>query len=155
TTASAPNTYSGPGGNAAAANGLPVQGVRGGRGTAELWAEPARTVSARRGLRRQDPQGGEASRSSRRAADEARASDQPQDRKGARADDPALGAGAGGRDHRVVRMLKNRKGALQFPPNGGHYRAGSWRAVTGPATGPLGGAPLTHGTGGGEPRRML
>ena len=58
-------------------------------------------VSPCRDLRRQDPQGREARRPARRAADEVRAGDQSQDREGARPDDPAVGAGAGGRGDSV------------------------------------------------------
>ena len=56
----------------------------------------------RRLLRRQDPQGRQARRSARRAADQVRAGHQPQDRQGPRPDDPAVAAGAGGSGDRVV-----------------------------------------------------
>ena len=54
------------------------------------------TSSARRDLRRQDPQGRQARRPARRAAHQVRAGHQPQDREGPRPHDPAVGAGAGG-----------------------------------------------------------
>jgi hypothetical protein len=62
-----------------------------------------RGVPARRHLRGQDSQGHQAGRPSRRAADEVRAGDQPQDREGAWADHPTVGAGAGGPGDRVSR----------------------------------------------------
>ena len=55
-------------------------------------------------LCRQDPQGRQAGRPSRRAADEVRARHQPQDRQGARPHDPAVAAGAGGSGHRVNQL---------------------------------------------------
>jgi putative ABC transport system substrate-binding protein len=48
---------------------------------------------------RQDPQGRQARRYAGRAAHEARARHQPQDRQGPRSHDPALAAGAGGSGH--------------------------------------------------------
>src|SRR5262249_9863075 len=65
-------------------------------------------------LRRQDPQGRQACRSSCRATDEVRAGDQPQDRQGARAHHPAVAAAAGGSGHRLVdrrRLVEDDEGS--------------------------------------------
>ena len=58
--------------------------------------------SARGLLRGQDPQGRQARRPARRAADEVRAGHQPQDRQGARPDDPAVAPAAGGSGDRIA-----------------------------------------------------
>jgi putative tryptophan/tyrosine transport system substrate-binding protein len=65
-------------------------------GAFQLRPRLSRTIQARRRLRGSDPQGRQAGRSPRRAADEVRAGHQPQDRQGVGTDDPAVGAGAGG-----------------------------------------------------------
>ena len=70
-----------------------------------LWPEPAGLVATLRKLRRQNPQGCEARRPARRAADEVRAGPQPQDREGARPDDPAVAAAASGSGDRSVKPL--------------------------------------------------
>jgi putative ABC transport system substrate-binding protein len=69
--------------------------VVGRRGPHVLWAGFPRSVSAVRYLHRQDSQGREARRPARRAADEVRVGDQPQDRQGPRPHDPAVAAAAG------------------------------------------------------------
>src|SRR6185295_5778429 len=61
-----------------------------------------RRLSACCQIRRSHPQGRQARRSPRRAADEVRVGHQPQDRQGPRPDDPAVGAGAGGSGDRVM-----------------------------------------------------
>src|SRR5262249_22073700 len=58
-----------------------------------LWSGSDRSLPARRDLRGQDPQGGQARRPTSRAAHEVRASDQPQDCEGSRAHHPPVGAG--------------------------------------------------------------
>ena len=67
-----------------------------GGGPHELWPGHYRGMAARRDLRRQDPQGRKAGRNADRTAHEVRAGHQPQDRQGARADDPSIAARAGG-----------------------------------------------------------
>jgi len=61
-----------------------------------LWAEHQGVLAARRSLRGQDSPRRQAGRPPRRAANEVRVGDQPQDRDGTRVDDPAIGAVAGG-----------------------------------------------------------
>src|SRR6266566_3046822 len=60
-------------------------------------------MSARRYLCGQDSQSGQASQPARGAVREVRAGDQPQDRQGAWADDPAVTPPAGGPGDRVSR----------------------------------------------------
>ncbi len=67
----------------------------GGRGPHVLRAERARSPPARRHVCGQDPEGREAGRPARRAADEVRARDQPENREGPRPDHPAVAAAAG------------------------------------------------------------
>src|SRR4029434_5314257 len=62
----------------------------------------------KRVLCRQDPEGREAGGPSRRAAHEVRAGHQPQNRQGARPDDPSVSAGARGPHHRVARARPTR-----------------------------------------------
>src|SRR6266700_1329841 len=76
--------------------------LRGFRRPHVLRPEPRRRFPTRRRLRRQDPQGIQASGPARGAAHKVRACHQSQDRQGARADDPAVAAAAGRRDHPVI-----------------------------------------------------
>src|SRR5882672_4425862 len=76
--------------------------VGGGRRSRELRTEPLGGVPIRRHIRGQDPEGRQAGRPARRAADEVRADHQPQDRQGPRADDSAVAAPASGRDYSVI-----------------------------------------------------
>src|SRR5262245_56835941 len=68
----------------------------------ELCVRPRRTVPARRQIRRQNLQGGQASRSAGGAADQVRAGDQSQDCEGPWPDDPALSAPPRRPGNRVV-----------------------------------------------------
>src|SRR4029453_13913477 len=67
-----------------------------GRGPYGLFGGFFGFVPPNRHLRRQDPQGRQACRPSRRAADEMGVRDQPKDREGSWHHDPAVSAGAGG-----------------------------------------------------------
>ena len=75
---------------------------RGGGRPDGLRRRPSRAVAARRDLRRQDPEGRQARRPARGAAHQVRAGHQPQDRQGARPDDPAVAPAAGGSGDRVM-----------------------------------------------------
>jgi len=68
----------------------------------DLWSKQRRIVQAGGILRRQDSQGHQAGRPACRTADRNRVDREPPDCEGPRADDPAVGAGAGGRDHPTI-----------------------------------------------------
>src|SRR5262249_26260028 len=97
-----PQTYHGataprgPCGKEPATGSVPVEAGRGIRGPDVLWTKRSGSIPARRHVRGQDLEGKKAGRLARRATDEVRAGHQPQGRQSARADDPAVGAGAGG-----------------------------------------------------------
>src|SRR4029453_18626069 len=76
--------------------------VEGGGGVDELRPEPLRGLATNRRLCRPHPEGREARRPPRRAANEVRVRDQSQDRQGSRPHNPAVAADAGGRDHPVT-----------------------------------------------------
>src|SRR6185295_16630501 len=78
----------------------------GGRRSDELRRRSCRPLPARCHPCRQDPQGRQARRYSHRAAHEVRVDHQPQDRQGARPDDPAVAPAAGGSGDRVSRTGK-------------------------------------------------
>jgi ABC transporter substrate binding protein len=59
-----------------------------------IHGRPRGDLPARGQSHRENPQGGQARRSARRGADQVSVRAQPQDREGARPDDPAVGAGA-------------------------------------------------------------
>ena len=92
-----------PRGPAQTAGNVPVQADGRCRRSDGLWRE-YRLIMYRRArrLRGQDPQGRQARRPARRAADEVRAGHQPQDRQGPRPDDPAVAPAAGGSGDRVM-----------------------------------------------------
>ncbi len=69
---------------------LPLAGGSAGRGPSVVRSGRQRHGPPRSDLRRQNPQGRETGRPPRRAADEVRAGDQPQDRQGARPHDPTV-----------------------------------------------------------------
>ena len=73
-----------------------------GRRSRIVRTELSSHVSARRHLRRQDPQGRQARRPARRAAHQVRAGHQPQDRQGPRPHDPAVAPAAGRSGDRVM-----------------------------------------------------
>ncbi len=76
-----------------------MHGVRGyvdAGGLMSYWAHQERSLPARRELRGSDSQGRQTRRPAHRAAEPVRARHQPQDREGARADDRAVTAAAGG-----------------------------------------------------------
>ena len=75
---------------------LSTERIRRCRRSHVLRAQSAEHAPAHGPLRRADPQGRQACRPARRAADHVRACHQPQDLQGARPDHPAVAAGAGG-----------------------------------------------------------
>src|SRR5437588_1818623 len=79
-----------------------MAGVRGSGWFHVLWNEPSRSVSACRHLCGQDPQRRQARGPSRRAANQVRTGDQPQDGEGARSEDPAASARTGGSGYRAA-----------------------------------------------------
>src|SRR5436853_7284075 len=79
-----------------------MEGGRRCRGAYVLWTEPSGSVPACCHLRRQDPEGRQTRRSSRRAADQIRSGHQHEDRESAGPDDPAVTLGWGGSAHRVM-----------------------------------------------------
>src|SRR2546430_5837980 len=100
-------------------------------------------MATRRRLRRQDPQGGQARRPPRRAANQVRARHQPQDRQGSQADDPAIASAASGRGDAVSTrraFIGTLAGGLLAPlaaqsqPTGKVYRIG-WLSPASAANG--------------------
>lgn len=75
------------------------------RGPHRVRAESARDVSTGRCLRGQDSQRCEARRPPRRTAYEVRVGHQREDGEGARADDSAIGVGAGRPDHPMIEFI--------------------------------------------------
>jgi len=72
--------------------------------------------------------GAKSARPARRAAQQVRAGDQPQDRQGARADDPAVAAGEGRRGHPVTEgrhdgVIDTIERSCQPPPGGSEHGA--------------------------------
>ena len=86
---------------ASAPDRVRLSGVRPGRRPDRVRSRPGGRVPARTRLRRQDPEGRAARRPAHRAGGEGPGAGEPQDREGARVDDPAVRAGAGGRDRPI------------------------------------------------------
>src|SRR5262245_10813794 len=80
-----------------------MEGLGGRRGTHGARGERRRDVSPGRQIRGQDSEGDQAGGAPRRAADEVRTGDQPQDRESVGPHDPAVTAAAGGSGDRVSR----------------------------------------------------
>jgi hypothetical protein len=93
----------------AARSGDEAAALMGPASQAFLFSSRHRVTAAALNLRRQDPQGRETGRSPHRAADQVRARDQPQDRKGTRSDDASFAAAPGGRDHPVMMAQAGRE----------------------------------------------
>src|SRR5262249_39492172 len=106
-----------------------------------LWCQGRGSLPAGRDLRGQDPEGCQTRRPACRAAHRVRIRGQPEDREDARPDDPAVGAGPGGRggsvmnkwalDSSLIGPLLVAPLAIEAQPPGKVYRIGLLYGVTG------------------------